>query len=82
VTYTTTGTTVSTAVVTFSGGASGGECDGLDAQVTLTGSGGTLASPVSETGQVGTPTDVATVDFSSDSVSAKDVTGVSVVITG
>lgn len=77
VTYTTTGSTVHQAVVTFSGGTSGA-CDTLTAQVTLTGTGGVL--PKTETAAVGS--DVATVDFTSDSVPAHDVTGVSVVISG
>ena len=82
VTYATSGTDVSAATVTFSGGTTGA-CNTMTAEVTLTGTGGTLASPVAETGVVGTPTtNVANVDFSADGVSAKDVTGVAVVISG
>jgi hypothetical protein len=77
VTYTLTGANVHEAVVTFSGG-SAGDCDGMDAQVTLTGTGVVL--PKSRSATVGS--DVATVDFTADSVPAHDVTGVSVTITG
>lgn len=80
VVYTTTGTTVDHAVVTFSGGTTGSECNGLDAQVTLT---GTNSLSEVETATVGTPTNhVANVDFTADNVNAEDVTNVSVVISG
>lgn len=77
VTYTTTGANVHEAVVTFSGG-NAGDCDGMAAQVTLTGAGGVL--PQSASANVSS--DVATIDFTSASVPAHDVTGVSVTITG
>ena len=77
VAYTTTGANVYQAVVTFSGGTAGA-CNGFTAQVTLTGTGVVL--PKSETATVAS--NVATVDFTSDSVPAHDVTGVAVVITG
>jgi hypothetical protein len=77
VTYTLTGANVHEAVVTFSGG-NAGDCDGMDAQVTFTGTGGVL--PQSASANVSS--DVATVDFTSASVPAHDVTGVSVTITG
>jgi hypothetical protein len=50
----------------------------MDAQVTFTGTGGVL--PKSASANVAS--DVATVDFTSASVPAHDVTGVSVTITG
>ena len=77
VTYTTTGANVHEAVVTFSGGTAGA-CNGLTAQVTFTGSGVVL--PKSETAAVAS--NIATVDFTADSVPAHDVTNVAVVITG
>jgi hypothetical protein len=77
VTYTTTAANVHEAVVTFSGGTAG-DCDGMAAQVTLTGSGVVL--PKSRNATVGS--DIATIDFTADSVPAHDVTGVSVTITG
>jgi hypothetical protein len=77
VSYTHSGTTITGATVTFSNGTAGA-CDGLDAEVTLTGTG--LVLPKSETATVAS--DVATVSFVGDNVNAKDVTGVSVVVTG
>jgi hypothetical protein len=77
VTYTTNGTKFATAVVTFSGG-SAGDCDGMDAKVTLTGTGTGL--PGSATATVAS--DVATINLASSNIDAHDVTGVSVTITG
>ena len=76
VTYTPTGANVGTATVTFSG--TGAGCNGMTAQVTLTGINSLASSPASGSGTVASG--VATVNFSS--VAASDVTGVSVVITG
>jgi hypothetical protein len=76
VSYTTTGANVHQAVVTFSGNA--GACDTMTAQVTLSGTGAVLPKSRSAT----VTSDVASVDFTADSVPAHDVTGVSVVITG
>lgn len=75
VTYNHTSSAVDAAVVTFSGGSD--NCSGLTAEVTLTGDSGTLA-----TESHAVVSEVATVDFSADSIDAADVTGVSVVITG
>lgn len=80
VTYTTSGSTVSTAVVTISGSQASGACDGLTAQVTLTGSSGNLASENAAIGS--TTTDIGTANFASDNIDGSSVTGVSVVITG
>ena len=77
VTYTTSGTKVATAVVTFSGGTSGA-CDGMAAKVTLTGTGTGLPGSASAT----VASDVATVNLASSNIDAHDVTGVSVTITG
>jgi hypothetical protein len=76
VAYAPTGANVGTATVTFSG--TGAGCDGMTAKVTLTGTGTLSGSPASGTGVVASG--VASVDFST--VSAHDVTGVAVVITG
>jgi hypothetical protein len=76
VTYATTGANVGTATVTFSG--TGAGCNGLTAEVTLTGTDSLDPTPASGTGVV--TSGVATVDFSS--VPAHDVTGVAVVVTG
>jgi hypothetical protein len=76
VAYAPTGANVGTATVTFSG--TGVGCNGMTAKVTLTGTGSLVATPASGTGVVALG--VATVDFSA--VSAAEVTGVAVVITG
>ena len=76
VTYNHTGTTVDSAVVTFSGGTAGA-CNGLTAEVTLTDASGAIAT---ETDTVAS--EVATPDFSADNVDAANVTGVAVVISG
>ena len=81
VTYTTSGSTVATAVVTISGSQAAGHCDNLPAQVSLLGSGNSVLATRSAT--VGsTTTDIATVNFAADNIDASAVTGVSVVITG
>lgn len=81
VSYTTSGSKVSTAVVTISGSQAAGHCDNLPAQVTLLGSGNSVLA--TRTATVGsTTTDVATVSFSADNVDSSAVTGVAVVITG
>jgi hypothetical protein len=77
VTYTHSGLNVTGATVTFSGNA--GNCDGLTAEVTLTGS-GTVATPVVKTATVAS--DVASVTYAANSVKVADVTGVEVVISG
>jgi hypothetical protein len=77
VTYSTTGTTVDSADVTFSGGAVGDECDGLSAEVTLSGTNSLSAAATATVANA-----VASADFSSANVNAEDVTDVSVVISG
>ena len=76
VSYTTSGSNVANAVVTFSGGTAGA-CDNLTAKVTLTGASGSLGS-----GTATVASDVATVSSWGGTVSASAVTGVSVVISG
>ena len=78
VAYTHSGTNVTGATVTFSNG-NAGDCDGLTAEVTVSGT-GTVATPVVKTATVAS--DQASVTYTAGTVKVADVTGVQVVITG